>query len=68
MAKWNVTVPIVGWGITEVEAETEEEAIAEACDKIDFREVESWQAVKAIVTGNIFHGELNRAVAKKEEG
>ena len=65
MAMYSVTVPIVGQATIDVEANSEEEAITEALDAVCFDNVDTWEATKQIVSGNVFHGSCNTAYAEK---
>lgn len=70
MAKktYSVTLPITGYLVTEVEAESEDEAIKVALESdLEADMIESWEACKAVVTGNVFHGQMNEAEATPEE-
>ena len=56
---YGVSIPIAGFAYIEVEAETEEAAIAEAFEKITIDHIEEWDCHKAITKGNVFYGSLN---------
>lgn len=59
MKKFSVTVPIVGFAIVEVEAESAEAAETTALETVAMDEIEEWEGVRAVVTGNVFHGRVN---------
>ena len=67
MAAYTVTVPIVGVASIDVEANSEDEAIREAIDAVSFDNIDTWEAVRKIVSGNVFHGSRNEAEAVKYE-
>lgn len=66
MAKWLVTMPICGRCTVEVEADTEEEAVAAGLSAgwgwSDLSEVETLPDVE---TGNVWHGPVGKAYAKE---
>ena len=55
MKKYRVMVPIVAACYVEVEAENEKEAIACALnsEELSLENVEEWEGLEAIVTGNV---------------
>lgn len=55
MKTYGVTVPITGHAFIEVEAESEDDAIREALESISLEHIESWEAIRAVNTGNICH-------------
>lgn len=65
--EWSVQVPITGFVLVIVEAETEEEAVQKALEvyvtKVD---IEEWATCEQIVTGNVFNGVINKASAAEE--
>ena len=69
MATWTVIVPMCGSVTVEVEADTEEEAINKAFDNasIDDYPSSSYEFHRKIVSGNVFHGEINEVEAIKED-
>lgn len=65
MATYSVTLPIAGYAIVEVEADSEEAAIDAALGSdVTMRDIEEWSVLKAIVTGNILHTSPNDASAE----
>jgi hypothetical protein len=71
MKTFLVTMPITGVLVREVKAESESEAINMVLNgeipgerEVSISDVESWSMHHAIVTGNVFHGEQNRANAE----
>lgn len=63
MRLYQVTVPIAGYASIDVEAESAEAAINEALDSVGLEHIESWESLRVIVEGNVFHGPCNRASA-----
>lgn len=61
---WTVSLPVTGIAYVEVVADSEEEAINKALDEVSVEHLETWSAVRQIVTGNVFRGELNEAEAE----
>lgn len=64
MATWAVAIPITGRACTEVEAETEAEAISKAIDEITIDDIEEWNAHEKVVEGNVCYAMLNEAYAE----
>ena len=67
MRKYYVHIPIVGSITTEVDAESEKDAIEMAWTRYneagsDGFDVE-WEATDKIVTGNVLHAPLNECIA-----
>lgn len=60
MATYNLMIPIVGYAVIEVEADSEAEAKETAFNQIELEHIEQWESVEQIVEGNVFHGSLNR--------
>lgn len=52
---FSVTIPIAGHAIVEVEAETEEEAIEAAFDKVQLSDIDSWEALHRFSEGNVLY-------------
>ena len=48
---YSVTMPIGGHAIVSVEANSEEEAIALAIDKVTYDDIETWDAARVKVIG-----------------
>jgi len=69
MASWTVLVPITGYIPVSVEADSEKEAIEAAfeSEELNLDNVGEWEAHKAIVQGNVFHGSRNEAEAILED-
>lgn len=65
MATYSVTLPITGYVVVEVEADSEKEAIAASMNS-DFADddIVEWEPRECIVEGNIFFGMCNRPKAK----
>lgn len=59
--KFDVAVPITGVIYVTVEAENEEEAIEKALEseELTLENIETWEAHRHIVQGNVFYGEQN---------
>jgi hypothetical protein len=73
MATYSVQLPFTGYCVVEVEADSAEDAIEAAFEKADASNPEEVEFHKAIVTGNVFRGVLNKASAEcleedEEEG
>lgn len=65
MATYSVTLPIAGYAIVDVEADSEEAAIDAALgSELTLKDIEVWEALRAIVTGNILHTSPNNASAE----
>lgn len=69
MKKYRVMVPIVAACYVEVEAENEKEAIACALnsEELSLENVEEWEGLEAIVTGNVVHTYNHTAWAEELE-
>jgi hypothetical protein len=67
MAKdFSVAIPICGYAIVEVEADSPEDAIEKAlAGEITIDDIESWEAIEHICEGNCFNGSLNDAEAEE---
>lgn len=64
MAKtYSVTLPVSGTAVVEVEADSEEDAIDKALDSVTNKDLETWEALRRIVMGNVFCGQQNEAEA-----
>ena len=59
MKSYGVTVPITGHAYIEVVADSEEEAISEAMDKVDNTHLEGWKCCEYITQGNGCYSEWN---------
>ena len=65
MATYSVTIPITGYIINEVSADSEEEAIDKAMDEsYTSEDIEMWQPMRRIVQGNILYADHNEASAE----
>lgn len=65
--EWSVQVPITGFVLVIVEAETEEEAVQKALEVyVTKADIEKWATCEQIVTGNVFNGVINKASAAEE--
>jgi hypothetical protein len=53
MKVFTVTLPIAGHAYVNVEAETEEAAIAAAMEQVTLADIESWEALEQFNQGNI---------------
>lgn len=53
MKTWAVTIPIAGHAHMEVEAETQEEAIEKAMDKVTIDDVDEWEQLTKFHQGNV---------------
>lgn len=69
MKKYTVKVPIVAVCYIGVQAEDEREAIDKAfeSDDLTLENVEEWEALEHITTGNVIHTYHNKAEVVKEE-
>jgi hypothetical protein len=69
MATFNVCLPITGIIWVTVEAEDEDDAIDEALgsDQLETSNIEEWEALRRICSGNALHAQLNEAYAVEEE-
>jgi hypothetical protein len=57
MARYEVTVPISGYAVVEVEADSEDLAIEAALDEVyDKDQIEEWTTLKDVVHGNVWYG------------
>lgn len=66
MTDYVVRIPITGYVIVEVEAESEEEAIEKAFNsEILSDNIEEWELHQQVVTGNVYHGMLNSIEIEK---
>lgn len=66
MKEYLVTIPITGVAVITVQAETAEEAIAIGIDNVTLDNIEDWNPVEKIVTGNVFNGIQNEADAEEQ--
>lgn len=53
MATYQVTIPIAGHAYVEVEADSEDAAIEQAISKVEFNDIESWEALQQFNQGNV---------------
>jgi len=61
MKTYAVTVPITGYVYLELKAENEEEARLKAfAADVSTEDIEEWDMHDEIVSGNVFHGQINR--------
>jgi hypothetical protein len=66
MTEYCVTVPICGYALVMVEANDEEEAKKKALEgRIDINDIESWEPLEEIVSGNCFNGMQNEIEAEE---
>lgn len=57
MAKYEVTLPISGYVVVEVEAADEQAAIETALDGVsDKDQIEEWSAHEYVLRGNVWYG------------
>lgn len=59
MKTYDVTLPISGYAIVQVEAENKEAAIDAAMDAVEMDDIEEWETHRHIVQGNVFYGKCN---------
>ncbi len=59
MPRYSVLLPITGYAVVEVTAETKDQAIAVAMENVERKDIEEWETHQSICTGNIFHGQVN---------
>lgn len=62
--EWEVTLPAIGVVYVTVQAETEEEAIETALRSYEPSDLEHWEAVSAVVRGNVCYASPSRASAE----
>ncbi len=63
--KFSVAIPITGVIYTEVDANSEAEAIEKALQKpFDTKDIETWQQHRHVCQGNVFYGEQCDAEAE----
>ena len=55
MKTFSVTLPISGTAYVEVEAENEDDAIDAALNAVTNDDIETWEAHRSIVEGNVVH-------------
>lgn len=55
MKTWSVTLPIGGHAYLVVEAETEEEAIEKAETVVTLTDIEEWETLSRVNSGNVCH-------------
>jgi hypothetical protein len=68
MPLYSVSLPITGYVVLDVEADSEDAAIDRAFEQeITNDHIEEWQVHQQIVTGNVFHGTMNEATAELAE-
>jgi len=68
MPEWEVIVPIAGYAIVRVEADSKEAAIDAAFKNgVGMEDIEMWDAYEHICEGNIFYPDENDAVAMMVE-
>lgn len=53
MPKFNVTIPIAGHAVVEVEADTKSEAISEAMELVDDQHISDWEPLEKFTSGSI---------------
>ena len=66
MKEYCVSVPIAGYAIVTVEAESEEQAIEQALHDVVLEDMEEWEALHHICEGNVFYGPMNDIEAEEE--
>lgn len=66
MREWSVQLPVTGYVIVNVEAETAEEAINKALDSDDIKreDIEEWEVHRQTNRGNIAYGSCTEANAE----
>lgn len=69
MAQYEVILPIVGYALVLVEAESEKAAIDAALqsDDLTMSAIEEWEAVEHVVQGNVCYAPKRHAVAELVE-
>ncbi len=67
MKTYSVTLPVSGVIHTEVEAESEDDAIEKALADPDITidDIAEWEPCRNIVEGNVFYGHTNEASAEE---
>ncbi len=66
MPSYEVKVPIAGYVVVEVKANSEKEAVKKALEKdYSLDDVYEWDGYETIVRNNVFQGHLNQAYAKE---
>jgi hypothetical protein len=66
MKEYCVTVPICGYAVVVVEAENEKDAKKKALEDVDISDIESWDALEEIVSGNCFNGPQNEIEVEEQ--
>lgn len=67
MPRYCVTLPVTGYCVVEVEADTSEHAIEKAHNMASADNLETWETHNEICTGNVCHAQINEAHAEKVE-
>ena len=68
MKEWAVTLPISGTAYVMVNAETEDEAIDKALEIVTNDDIESWEAHRNIVEGNVVYAQRPWHAEARDEG
>lgn len=58
-ATWEVRVPIAGYAVVSVTADSEADAEKKALEVVTLEHIEEWEGLRNIVRGNVFCGPLN---------
>jgi len=61
-----VSVPIAGYAVVVVDAESEDEAKKKALESVTLEDMESWEALEQIVEGNCFYGPMNKIEVEEQ--
>ena len=66
MKKFGVTIPLTGYVYVELEAESEEEAVAKGmAEDFSVVDIEDWETVEQVCQGNICYAMENKAYAEE---
>lgn len=55
MPLYNVTLPMAGHAFVQVEADNEEAAITAAMDQVEMKDIEEWEVLSRVTSGNVCH-------------
>ena len=67
MTEYCVSVPIVGFAIVVVDAKNKKEAIRNALEEVELSDMEEWDAVEEIVSGNCLNFSTPNKIVVEEQ-
>lgn len=67
MTEYCVSVPIVGFAVVVVDAENKKEAIEKALEDVELSDVEEWDPVEEIVSGNCLNFSTPNKIVVEEQ-